>query len=993
MYQTVILALASLFTAARTTLAQQTSLQCHDPVMTRWMLNSAGETPCQVLQDVMQICNPSYAVDWLTPSYSCDNSPTAMTAACCCGSPTFALFSACWSCQYNYTMDVVSTTFTSFEKDCSSLPTPLTDYDPIIRSRTDQVNIPLWAHMVPSAGRWDLTAAFRIATPDIPTAAPPVPTNYPIPNANTLSSAAIIGIIVGSVLGTSLMFILAALVLWGTIGPGCRRNRRQNDDIRVGEQMGYLDGEYIYVRPEALQDSVGPNGGRRYTLRRESQHVQQPELGGVSDYSGRGQSEYEDDTFGALRPLRSQSRTDSRTLSYSAPRTPSYIESPDIYSPGRHASQDGRYTGFHPGESPLVRDDPRYRSSRDGYGFEERSRRPVSGNYSQHRPSADRRQSRERPQSGHFVSRPLSGQFNARPQSGQFGSRPASGQFDFYQVPVDFDTPPRPRPGSRPGSRPASGQFAARPRSGQFDFYQVPVDFDAPPVQSGSRPVSGQFSIRPRPSTERKRMSVRSGPRHASMDSTRRSGDGRRFVKIAEGGRGSMDGGRFSLDRGEGDRRSREEPRFSKADGWGRRSGDPGHRSRDLYRKASLSEGDEDREQQQGNEGDEEESVDVPPRPSGVTTSSAGEPPHHSEATASGVSRGPHQQHLRQRSQSARLSCDIDMVIQDYDDADSSPMPLTTTTSSGPPTSVPSGMPSKPPRSPLRVANPAQSDSDRDNRPNSTLRPQTSLLARARGLLSARSSRSNISGNRSSARSSSVDVAPVPPSAWQQRLPNLLSRNRSGSTVMTRGRSEDSAQGSDVTSVYFSAHGHSAPTPVQTPGANDAGASGERREPRTDSGSYQQEVDAGVQLIVETSPTPTSSEDTDGPSPPAYPANAPEVYTVDASSSPTEAHISETLPLPPPDTHLRVAPNPNRLSTLTQDTSTSGEWDSTMSSGVIQTWEAARRPTGFVGLGRVLSASDQNTQRSQISLSTAMSTFSDNDDGARLLPDSLPRHA
>ncbi|ELU38703.1 hypothetical protein AG1IA_07267 [Rhizoctonia solani AG-1 IA] len=126
---TIILALASLFTAARTTLAQQTSLQCHDPVMTRWMLNSAGETPCQVLQDVMQICNPSYAVDWLTPSYSCDNSPTAMTAACCCGSPTFALFSAC----------------------C---------YDPIIRSRTDQVNIPLWAHMVPSAGRWDLTGVY-----------------------------------------------------------------------------------------------------------------------------------------------------------------------------------------------------------------------------------------------------------------------------------------------------------------------------------------------------------------------------------------------------------------------------------------------------------------------------------------------------------------------------------------------------------------------------------------------------------------------------------------------------------------------------------------------------------------------------------------------------------------------------------------------------------------------------------------------------------------
>ncbi|CAE6442639.1 unnamed protein product [Rhizoctonia solani] len=986
MYRTLILALASLFTAARITLAQQTPLQCHDPVMTRWMLNSAGETPCEVLQDVMQICNPSYSVNWLTPSYSCDNSPTAITAACCCGSPTFALFSACWSCQYNYTMDVVSTTFTSFEKDCASLPTPLTDYDPIIRPRTDQLDIPLWAHMVPSAGKWDLTDAFRNATPNTPTAAPPVPTNYPVSDANTLSSAAIIGIIVGSVFGTSLMFILAALVLWGTIGPGCRRNRRRDDDIRVGEQMGYLDGEYIYVRPETTSESTGPNGGLRYTLRRESHHLQQPDLGGVSDYSSRGQSEYDDDTFGALRPLRSQSRADSRTLSYGVPRSPSHTESPDLYSPGRHASQDGRYTGFHPGESILARDDPRYRSSRDGYGFEERSRRPISGSYSQHRQSVDRRQSRERPQSGHFVSRPLSGQFNARPRSGQFGSRPASGYFDFYQVPVDFDTPPRPRPGSRPGSRPTSGQFAPRPRSGQLDFYQVPVEFDPPPVQSGSRPVSGQFSTRPRASTERKRMSVRSGARHASMDSTRRSGDGRRFVRLAEGGRTSVDGGRLSLDRGglsrEEGKPSRDEPRFSKVEGWGRHSGEAGRRSRDLYRKASLSEGDEDRERQRGNEGDEE-SVEMPPRPSGVTTSSAGVPPRHSEATASSVSRGPRQQHLRQRSQSARLSCDIDMVVQDYDDADSSPMPLTTA-SSGPPTSVPGAIPSKPPRSPLRVANPAQSDSDRDNRPSSTLRLQPSLLARARGLLSARSSRSNISGNRSSARSSSVDIAPVPPSAWQHRLPNLLSRNRSGSTVITRGRSEDSAQGSDVTSVYFSAHGHSTPTP----GATGGGTSGERQEARANAEGYQQEVDAGVQLIVEHSSTATSPEDVNGPSPPAYLASASRMHAADA---PVEAHVSETLPLPPPDTHLHVAPNPNRLSTLTQDTSASGEWDSTMSSGVIQTWESARRPTGFVGLGRVLSASDQNTQRSQVSLSTAMSTFSDNDDGARLLPDPLTR--
>ncbi|CAE6392923.1 unnamed protein product [Rhizoctonia solani] len=978
----LILALASLFTAARTTLAQQTPLQCHDPVMTRWMLNSAGETPCQVLQDVMQICNPSYTVDWLTPSYSCDNSLTSMTAACCCGSPTFALFSACWSCQYNYTMDVVSTSFTSFEKGCSYIPSPLNEYDPIIRSLVDQVTIPLWAEMVPSAGKWDLAAAFRNATPDIPTASPPIPTNYPAGNGNILSAGAIVGIIVGSVFGTSFMFILAALVLWGTLGPGCRRRKREND-LRVGEHMGYLDGEYIYVRPEAIPDIIGPNGGRRYTLQRESQHPQL-NLGGVSDYSSRGPSDYDDDTFGALRPLRSQSRADSRTLSYAPPRSPSHIDSPDLYSPARHTSQDGRYTGFHPGESHLVRDDPRYRSSRDGYGFEERSRRPISGNYSQHRPSGDYRQSRERPRSGHLVSRPVSGQFNSRPRSGQFGSRPASGHFDFYQVPVDFDTPP---PARRPGSRPVSGQFPARPRSSQFEFYDAPRDVASPtPVPVGSRPASRQHSTRPRGSTERNRdhrASARSSFRHASMDSTRRSGDGGgRFTKL-EGRRASLDGhpsqekGRFSREEG---RFSREEPRFNKEDGWGRRSREAGRLSRDLYRKASLSEGDEDRERQRGNEGDEE-SVEAP-RPSGVTASSMEAHPQHSEATASGVGREAHQQHLRQRSQSARTSCDIDMVVQDYD-AESSPIPPTTA-SSGliTPNSHPSGVPNKPPRSPLRVINPHQSDSDKDHRPNSNLRPQPSLLARARGLLSARSSRSNVSSGN---RSSSMDGTPAPPSAWQQRLPNLLLRNRSGSTDIGRGKSEDSAHGSDVTSVYFSAIGHATPgstTPATRPGSRGGAPSGASP---ADDGSYRQEVDAGVQLIVESS-TATQSQGSDEPGPPEYLATAPETPVVDSPLLPDNTHTSE--PLAPDTAHLGVEPNPNRLSTLTQDTAISVDWDSTMSSGVIQTWAAARRPTGFVGMGRVLSPGEPNTLLSQVSLSTAVSNLSDTEDGARLLPDS-----
>ncbi|KAG8735163.1 hypothetical protein FRC12_018196, partial [Ceratobasidium sp. 428] len=272
MFTVTLLALISLFTMIQSTLAQQGPTQCHDPVMTRWMLNSEGENPCIVAQEVMRVCNPSFNISWLTSSYSCDNEPGSITAACCCGSPTFALLSACWSCQYNYTMDVVTTTFTSFEKDCSSIPTPLTSYDPIISSKVAQIDIPIWAKIEPPAGKWDLEGAWRNVTP-VETTTPPIPTEYPLaPSPNVLSSGAIIGIIVGSVFGTALMFIIAAVILWKCLGIG-RYRQQPAEDIHVGRDMGYLDGEYVYVQP--VNPTNGPDGtlgvslARRLTSRRD----------------------------------------------------------------------------------------------------------------------------------------------------------------------------------------------------------------------------------------------------------------------------------------------------------------------------------------------------------------------------------------------------------------------------------------------------------------------------------------------------------------------------------------------------------------------------------------------------------------------------------------------------------------------------------------------------------------------------------------------------
>lgn len=99
--------------------------------------------------------------------------------------------------------------------------------------------------------------AWRNATP-APTSIPPVPTSYPVYTSGGLSSGAIVGVIVGSVFGTALMFMITAVVLWKCLGLG--KKRQQANDIRVGQDMGYLDGEYVYVRSDNQKNIAGEEG-------------------------------------------------------------------------------------------------------------------------------------------------------------------------------------------------------------------------------------------------------------------------------------------------------------------------------------------------------------------------------------------------------------------------------------------------------------------------------------------------------------------------------------------------------------------------------------------------------------------------------------------------------------------------------------------------------------------------------------------------------------
>ncbi|KAG9078582.1 hypothetical protein FS749_009358 [Ceratobasidium sp. UAMH 11750] len=716
-----------------------------------------------------------------------------------------------------------------------------------------------------------------------------------------LTAGAIIGIIVGSVFGTALMFILAAVVLWKCLGLG-RYRQKPADDIRVGQGMGYLDGEYVYVQP--VNPAHGPAGnlgvgvGRRFTSRRDPRGLR-PRADvdlDASDISGsRHPSDYEDDTS---RPLRHYTRSpsylgDSNSLAF--------VEPPSPFSPARHASMDGRYRGYHPGTSPRSVHRPSLDDRREESYRHDDYYRP-SREY-EYRASGDRRREYDERERQENYNRSLARLSQHRPSGDRFSGR---GSADRYRSSRD---------------RPISGQVSNR------------------------RPVSGQFSYH-RTSAERKRdhrVSARSGLRPASFESVRRSVDREvgRFVR-ADDRRPSLDGarfgrdGRFSRDGGRSARQSRDEGR---------------------YRKASLSEGEEDLADL-GREADE--SIEGGPR----TTSS---------------DHGQRREHLRRRSQSVRTSYDpghdlgLGLETRENDLAHpSANLPAQPPAGSAPTThkDTTSNSATGPVAGPskvrtLRVANGAPEldplNLGEVSRSTSVLR-EPGLLARARTLLltsTPKSSRPSSSASSSHPPSSqpSGSQGAAPPSAWQ-RLRQIPAALSSPGLPRSSGGSE-----SDRTSAYHTAQGHSTPLGTGMSGTGTPVTEFGNRTIRAGSAlgqvqlggsreSYHQETDAGVQLVVEHGAVASSEEGHSEP--PAYAArreSAGSQPAVQPQAQPnTSSHGHSELVSHVEFPESSRARRANRVSTLTRDT----DWDSTVSSGVLQTWTPARRSTGFVGTGRVL---------------------------------------
>ncbi|CAE6416952.1 unnamed protein product [Rhizoctonia solani] len=241
----VTLMLAAIVGSICSVTAQQSPTQCVDGPMTSWMQNNRGKNPCELVQDVLRVCDPSFNLGFLPRGYTCDNAPGSTLAPCCCGSPTFALMSACWLCQYNITFDLVSTTFTGFAKGCQTLPNPINSYDTSVRAPIAALDLPQWSQTEPLAGKWDLTGAWRNSTPSS-TSAPPVPTGYPIQvNSTGISKGALAGAIVGAILGSKLLFMAAGYLFyrWWKKQPG-----HQNDEDYERSYVHHVFGEPKYPR-------------------------------------------------------------------------------------------------------------------------------------------------------------------------------------------------------------------------------------------------------------------------------------------------------------------------------------------------------------------------------------------------------------------------------------------------------------------------------------------------------------------------------------------------------------------------------------------------------------------------------------------------------------------------------------------------------------------------------------------------------------------------
>ncbi|CAE6457193.1 unnamed protein product [Rhizoctonia solani] len=125
-----------------------------------WMFN-AGQSPCQVLESVLKVCETNARVPNLSVDVSCASLGSA-DSACCCSTATYALVSACWVCQTNRSPDQLSSTYQSWWSECP-VESRLNGSLPAIVSH---MVVPRWALVQPNDSKWNMSSAqLAVSTP------------------------------------------------------------------------------------------------------------------------------------------------------------------------------------------------------------------------------------------------------------------------------------------------------------------------------------------------------------------------------------------------------------------------------------------------------------------------------------------------------------------------------------------------------------------------------------------------------------------------------------------------------------------------------------------------------------------------------------------------------------------------------------------------------------------------------------------------------------
>lgn len=154
-----------------------------------WMPNNKGIDPCELIDQVLQVCNPDFQLGTLSRHLSCG------AGNCCCSIESYALLSACRVCQGN-TASSIGRSYESFfvHSHCQDQSVNLT-----VQPEMEQLNIPEWAMLPPDnlTTHWDITKAEAFvksslassaSTTVLPSPAPTMPPQSPVVQTRTADS-------------------------------------------------------------------------------------------------------------------------------------------------------------------------------------------------------------------------------------------------------------------------------------------------------------------------------------------------------------------------------------------------------------------------------------------------------------------------------------------------------------------------------------------------------------------------------------------------------------------------------------------------------------------------------------------------------------------------------------------------------------------------------------------------------------------------------------